>query len=126
MKDLRIYWHLYMVIAGAQGEKRIDAEDSRALTCEEVLDAYKNQFDVAACHKHWGKYMALSQCVLFTLKGQLVTGTVPRRQMGEMVALQSAHWGGGVAPKHLPDAVHAFNQPKNLRSMIAQDSCTVT
>ena len=127
LKDLRTDWHLYMAIVGGQGEKRIDAEDSRALTFEEVFEAYKGQFDVAGCHRHWSKYMALSECVLFTLKGQLATGTVPRRQMGEMVALRSAHWGGCVAPKPLPDAVHALNQPnKNLRSMIAQDSCTVT
>ena len=63
LKDLQIYCHLYMVIVGGQGEKRIDAEDSRALTLEEVLEAYKGQFDVAECHWHWSKYMALSECV---------------------------------------------------------------
>ena len=59
MKDLRIYWHWYMLIVGGQGEKRIDAEDSRTLTFEEVLEAYKSQFDVAECHRYWSKYMAL-------------------------------------------------------------------
>ena len=48
-----------MLIMGEQGEKRIDPEDGRALTFEKVLEAYKNQFDVAECHRYWSKYMGL-------------------------------------------------------------------
>ena len=59
LKDLRMYWHRYMLIVGEQGEKRIDPEDGRALTFEKVLEAYKSQFDVAECHRYWSKYMAL-------------------------------------------------------------------
>ena len=59
LKDLRMYWHRYMLIVGEQGEKRIDPEDGRALTFEKVLEAYKNQFDVAECHRYWSKYKAL-------------------------------------------------------------------
>ena len=63
LKNLRMYWHRCMLVVGEQREKRIDHEDSRALTFEEVLEAYKGQFDVAECHWHWSKYMALSECV---------------------------------------------------------------
>ena len=61
-----------MLIVGEQGEKRIDPENSSALTFEKLLEAYKSQFNVAECHRYWSKYMALLECLLFTLKGRAI------------------------------------------------------
>ena len=59
LKDLRMYWHRYMLIVVEQGEKRIDSENGRALTCEKLLEPYKSQFNVDECHRYWSKYKAL-------------------------------------------------------------------
>ena len=59
MKDLRMYWHRYMLIVVEQGEKRIDSEDGRVLTFEKLPEPYKSQFNVDECHRYWSKYKAL-------------------------------------------------------------------
>ena len=49
LKDLRMYWHRYMLIVVEQGEKRIDSEDGRALTFEKLLERSKSAFGFLLC-----------------------------------------------------------------------------
>ena len=52
MKHLQVYWHCYMLIVGEQAKKRIDPENSSALTFEKLLEAYKSQFNVTECNSY--------------------------------------------------------------------------